>query len=198
MSDKDIALTVGGILATMILAYMLWKRQQDSAAAPAPAVDASVDATDQAATMAYYSQQAQASYSLPQISVPSIGAASVDTSSTAAPVDSSSSAAPVDVSAEDLIAQIVAAYSPTNIPPAALPPAMAVIPPSQDPSIAAVPTTAADAIQQSTAALAPDSVVSTAIGMPGVLDYSAFNPQQSSPLTTSHPVTAHPITTTGQ
>lgn len=33
MNKKDIALTVGGILATMILAYVFYKRQQDQAAA---------------------------------------------------------------------------------------------------------------------------------------------------------------------
>ena len=35
MNKKDIALTVGGVLATMVLAYLLYQHQQTAAAAAA-------------------------------------------------------------------------------------------------------------------------------------------------------------------
>lgn len=104
MTDKDIALTVGGILATMVLAFMLWRRQQDATAnsSTTTAATNSSAATDfqDVNSPGYYDQQALYDSSmeytygsqLASMSVPTTSSTAA-TSTTAPAVDVSSSTA---------------------------------------------------------------------------------------------------------
>ena len=68
MNKKDIALTVGGVLATGVLTYLLYRLQQRDAATAAANVAASADASQ-----AQVYNEAGLAASLPQVSVPAIG-----------------------------------------------------------------------------------------------------------------------------
>ena len=161
MTKKDIALTVGGVIATMVLAYLLYRLQQrDAAAAAAAAASAPQTSgeTDeqqladqsleyqQYAELAY--QQAQTNVSLPGLSDP----ASVATSATTAATGNSGTT--VDSSdIDNLMGQIISDFAPSiTAPPSSLPSmVLPIISGGDDGSAAAVaniPTTAGQAQQQ--------------------------------------------------
>ena len=80
MNRKDIALSVGGTLASMALAYLLWRIQQKDAAQAA--ANASATATQQAATAA----QDQANEYAVSSALPSLGVSSTSGYSVSTPV----------------------------------------------------------------------------------------------------------------
>jgi hypothetical protein len=117
MRAGDVALTVGGILATMALAYLLYRQQQKSAGGGA----AVQDVTDPN----YYTDQGlydssmtyQYASQLSSLSVPTVSSTS-STSSVASQVDTSSSTAatgnPPDSDVYNLLANILAEYHTSN------------------------------------------------------------------------------------
>ncbi len=89
MKIEDVALTVSGVIATMALAYLFYRRQQGSAAAAQP----SQDITDYATQGLYDSSVAyQYSSQLPGVTVPAVSSSST---SQASNVDTSASTAAI-------------------------------------------------------------------------------------------------------
>ena len=102
MNKKDIALTVGGTLATMVLAYLLYQHQQASAAAAA----ANSDAAQQAA----YDEQAQQEQYLSQL--PSTSATtSLDTSNEGTTDTTSSTGTDSSATTDGLLSSIISAFA---------------------------------------------------------------------------------------
>lgn len=100
MNKKDIALTVGGIVAGLTLTYLLYRLQKRDAAQAAASAAAAQDASDQ-------QQTNEASYTaqLPQISFqsPSYSSGSVD--------PTASDGTDIGASTEGLFADILAAFT---------------------------------------------------------------------------------------
>lgn len=99
MNKKDIALTVGGVVATMALAYLFYRMQQRDAAANAAATQAAADAATQAAAQAQQAQEAQASGAYqelaayyPSVSTPSITGTTTTTDAASTVTTSASTA----------------------------------------------------------------------------------------------------------
>jgi hypothetical protein len=195
MNKKDIALTAGGTVATMLLSWLFYRRQRDQAAAQAQATtdQAAQDATATAATDPYNTQLAQE-----WLQAGSLASSASSGTTTAAPSSASSldlGGNLVDTSeANQLIANIVAAYTPTPATASSLdlggPLDLASITPEQlaamtIPAITGtvqtatgnIPTTAQDAAAQAMLAVAP----------------TLYNfAMDSSDQVSSHPVDAHP------
>jgi hypothetical protein len=107
MNKKDIALTVGGVLATMVLAYLLYSLQQrDAATAAANSANAEADAEDQQAEQEEY---------LSQLPTASTGVASgtttLDTSNEGSTDTTSSSGTDGDAATESLLTNIIADFA---------------------------------------------------------------------------------------
>lgn len=119
MNKKDIALTVGGIIASMVVAYLIFKMEQKDSAANLASQEL---AAQNAATAAQNSQYEQQSYlaSMPSISVSS---PSGEEDVSAAPV---TSATP---SEDPTLAAIVSAFGTNNQSnPASSSPSSSLIP----------------------------------------------------------------------
>jgi len=109
MSKKDIALTVGGIVAGLALTYLLYRLEQNSAATNAANAAAAADAAAQASQDEQLQQYDLAS-SLPSVSVSSLG-----TDTTTAPsTDSTGSDGygdTADAGASTLLSNIIADFA---------------------------------------------------------------------------------------
>jgi hypothetical protein len=201
MTRKDIALTVGGILATMTLAYLFYELQQRDAAAKAAA---SSTAGDQAAAYGYgydpttqqYYQQAAYVQSLPQISIPDFSSQVTASASTAATGATGTSIDATDES--NLITQIIAAYAGDNTTNPNLLPTLTL----NDPISAAVANIPISAQQ---AAATPTSngsgnlywPLETPLTTNQGANIATLSAQQSNSNVSSHPVDTHPIITYG-
>lgn len=220
MDRKDIALTVGGVLATMVLAWLLYRLQKrDQAEALAASTDQA--AQDASATVAadpystnltdeWLAQSLINSASTNQTGATSNTAASVSTSSPVADLGSYYDSTDVN----NLLSEVVAAYStpataPANSTSSAtssdLPAiSLATITPAQlaamqiptytgtvQTATGNIPLTAEDATAQAMLAISPSlSTFQT--------DSATYLPSMvSSAAVSSHPVTAHPIVGTG-
>jgi hypothetical protein len=199
MTRKDIALTVGGILATMTLAYLFYKLQQRDAAATAAAAQAASDAANAAGgsslaaidpTAEQYYQEAAYAQSLPSISIPNLGS-SVDTSASTATtgITSTGTSASSTTDPNNLISQIIADYAGNNTTNPNILPTISL----SDPIAAAVANIPISA-QQAAATL---STASSGSGVTAGTTTATLTAQSSNSSVTSHPVTAHPIVTTG-
>jgi type II secretory pathway pseudopilin PulG len=158
MDKKDIALTIGGILAVAVVGYLMYQRQQTDAANAAAANQAAVDAAAQAEQTAQYSNEYQYSNSMPSISIPSIGASQVDTSASTA---SNGTTASNDQT--NLLTQIIGTFadsinaSPTTGSNAATMIIPTVIGTDGNTSLSGIPTTAQEALDES--GVSPGSTV---------------------------------------
>jgi hypothetical protein len=199
MNKKDIALTVLGVLATMVVAYLIYKMQQRDAAAAAAA------SQDDSAAQAQAEQQAQeadASASYQYASLLSQVGSGVNltgtTNSTTAAVSSSGDTATTGATGtsidssdiNDLMSQIINDFAGSITSSTATPQTVAsmIIPTwtgvtSND--LSGIPVTA----QQAAAAAQSMTAYSTAGSFPASLE--------SSSTLSSHPVQAHPIVSTG-
>lgn len=189
MNRKDIALTVGGVLATMVLAYMFYRHQEQQAAATAAPASSVDDGSGLADALAYYQVTAGASSSA-AVSVPTL-----DTSSISSSAPSTSSAAAIDPDTASLLSQIISAYG----PPVSQTSANLLIPtlnPSAPSALASVPTSAGDAINQAVASL-PGPVyggeIKNTLGPIMMVDNSTGLSTAASSAFTSHPVNLHPL-----
>jgi hypothetical protein len=107
MKIEDVALTVSGVIATMALAYLFYRKQQGTAAA---AVQPSQDATDYTTQGQLYDSSVAYQYSsqLPTVTVPTISTsqpANVDTSASTAETGSQPS---TDI--DNIFSQILADF----------------------------------------------------------------------------------------
>ena len=207
MNRKDIALTVGGVIATMALAYLFYKLQQRDAAAAAATAATNAAAADTSGLVAtdpnaQYYQEAAYAQSLPSISIPNLGS-SVDTSAATAAtgITSTGNSSTSATDPDNLISQVIAAYAGNNTSNPNLLPTYTISDPYSA-AIASIPTTAAQATAGTATGGNGSSGSNTGNigifpgGSPGgVLSYPASMVSDSS--VTSHPVTAHPIVTTG-
>ena len=239
MNREDIALTVGGVLATMALAYMFYRMQQRDAAAASSAADA-IAAQDSAPAADPYNTNLTEEWLASNLTAANGAALTGLSSNTAAGETTSSQVADLGATFDatdtaHMLSDIVASYSgapssslgsPTlgsygdaaafNVGSAAsldlTPAQLSTI---TVPAIAGVtqtatgniPVSAADAIAQAELALSPStsSPIYGPIDTPPAptisyvpLNLSSFlGSMQSSPGVSSHPVTAHPIVSTG-
>jgi hypothetical protein len=109
MNKKDIALTVGGVLATMVLAYLLYQLQQrDAAAAAANAANASAE--DEADAEAEQEQEYSLSSQLPQVSVGTTSTG-IDTVNDDTDPTSDDTGGAADTSADGLLSSILADFT---------------------------------------------------------------------------------------
>jgi hypothetical protein len=177
MKKADIALTVGGILASMAVAWMLYRAQvRDQAAAAQAAQDqAAQDASATAAADPYNTQLAEQWLQASQLGSAAASpttAAAASTTTAAAPSSGADLGGSVDTSdANQLIANIVAAFSQPSTPLdlGGATPTLSSITPEQlaamsIPAIAGtvqqatgnIPTTAQDAAAQAMLSIAPN------------------------------------------
>lgn len=205
MNKKDIALTVGGVLATMVVAYLIYKMQQRDAAAQASAAQASSDAAAQAATEAQeadYSGGYQYAQMLSQVTSPTITGTTADTtaavSSSVNTATTGATGTSIDSSdIDDLMSQIINQFAGSiTTPPSSDTVASMTIPTlgngstNTTSSLLDIPTTAqAAAAQAASSVPAITTLYSTSAGYPVSMETGAA--------VSSHPVTAHPIVTTG-
>lgn len=176
MRPADIALTVSGVIATMALAFFIYREQQKSAAAVLAATQAAPDYQTQGlydASMAYqYTSQ------LPSVSVPAISTsqtANVDTSSSTAATgntdttDIDSIFSQILSTFHDAVATSSGGAQTSTPPPASVDfsdysiPLLDIQPVI---STAGIPTTASDAQQQAEAMLPPDSTPPAPVASP--------------------------------
>jgi hypothetical protein len=197
MTNKDIALTVGGILATMILAYMLYKRQQEQAAA-ASSSPQDVNAPDYYDDGGLYSASMQYAYGsqIASLATPTIGATTPINSGSSAVDVSSSTATGTDQGSQAMtvIGQFFHDYmsgaqqsSPEEfstlvIPPISLPPGI---------DVSSIPVTAAQAqagllIDQGAANVPAIGSILEALSTGGVTG-GAVSPPSTAPVTDSAP-----------
>jgi hypothetical protein len=119
MNRKDIALTVAGVLATMALAYLFYRQQQQTAAVQAATTSQDVTSPDYSNDAALYDQSMAYQYAsqLASVSVPTVSSTS-STSSLTGSVDTSASTAATgnqpDTEYSDLFAQILANFHGAN------------------------------------------------------------------------------------
>lgn len=123
MTRKDIALTVGGILATMVLAYLIYRLQQRDAAARAAASSNSQDNADSidaqlAQQSQEYQQYAELQYQQAQASTSSADLTSaVTTSANTAQAGAGAADLPSDsTDIDNLLSQIIQDYATSNQP----------------------------------------------------------------------------------
>jgi type II secretory pathway pseudopilin PulG len=201
MTGKDIALTTGGVLATMVLAYLLYRVQQRDAAqaqaqqqqaAASEAIDAQYVAQNYNPGLnAYAYDEAQVQAQSPVITgVTSNTTAAVATSSNTADLGAYIDSTDVN----NLLSNVVGAFSgspgiTSSFTPAQL--AALQIPDTAGVSqtaLAGVPVTAQDAMTQALLAVTPAITTdqSTSAAFPSSMLSSAS--------VSSHPVDAHPIT----
>lgn len=210
MTRKDIALTVGGILATMTLAYLFYKLQQRDAAAAAAAAAAQA-ASDAAAanggsslaaidpTTQQYYQEASYMQQLPQISIPDLSNSVANSANTAVTgITGTGLASTGTTDQNDLISQIIADFASNNTTNPNLLPTITL----SDPIAAAVANIPISA--QQAAAIASPTYYSPGGSGPGYYisdggpgHVATLFAQDSNSSVSSHPVTAHPIVTTG-
>jgi hypothetical protein len=204
MTRKDIALTVGGILATMSLAYLFYALQKRDAAAAAQASSDAAAVADQATadqSGQYYQEAAYygGGQQFPSISIPDF---SSQVSSSGATATTGTTGTSIDATdASNLISQIIADYAGnTGSNPNLLPTIT-----NTDPIAAAVANIPISAQQATQTPGTGDSGTYYAPGgsgpgyqpSPNSPTVGILSAQQSNSGVTSHPVTAHPIVTTG-
>jgi hypothetical protein len=155
MNRKDIALTVGGVVATMVLAYLLYRMQQRDAAAYAAAAAAANQANQDAASspVAYQADPyAEAIASLSTGSnVPATGATPPASMASSVASSSAPDTNPYDETGiNDVLSQIISDFGPAIMAQGASPESVAsmTIPTMsgvQSDALSGVPITAADA-----------------------------------------------------
>lgn len=107
MNKKDIALTVGGVLATMVLAYLLYRLQQRDAA-----TSAANAAADQQTQVSQANQQESYLAQLPSISSGvSGGGGTLATSNEGVSDTTASSGSHADAATETLLSNIIADFA---------------------------------------------------------------------------------------
>lgn len=110
MNKKDIALSVGGVLATMVLAYLLYRLQQrDAATAANNAAQAAQDAQD--AQVAQSENEAQLESQLPQVTLSGISNTSLSTSAEGTTDTTSSSGTDDEASIDGLLTSIISSFA---------------------------------------------------------------------------------------
>lgn len=182
MDRKDIALTVGGVLATMVVAYLIYVRQQKDAAATAQAA-ADAEAQAEQNQEAQYSAGYQYSEQMPSFSTPSISLPSTSTSSTSSTVDTSAStAATGDVGTVDensLLSQIIGDFSSAITNPGNTTNEFSsmILPTSiggdnSNAVLSGIPTTATDAANESSTVL-------------GTVEYAGVSPPSTIPVSST-------------
>jgi multidrug efflux pump subunit AcrA (membrane-fusion protein) len=203
MNKKDIALTVGGVLATMVVAYLIYKMQQRDAAATAAAAQSNSDA---AAVAAEQSQEADASanyqYSALLSSVGTGVNLTGSTTNTTAAVASSGATADTGATGttidssdiDNLMSQIISTFagsinSQGNTAETVASMTIPTIAGVSASDLTGIPTSAAAAL-----ANANENVSSLTI-LPSTSSF--LGAMQSNPTVSSHPVTAHPIVSQG-
>lgn len=148
MDKKEIALSIGGVLATMALSYLLYRIQQKDSAANAAASQAAAAAAEQNA-VAEQSQEEQYTSELPDLSGgdsdSSTSSTNFDTSSQTA-----SSGSDASTSSDDSVADILAAWlasNPVSQPDSVASQLIPTAPNNLNPNagITGIPTTAAGA-----------------------------------------------------
>ena len=148
MNRKDIALTVGGTVASLSLAYLFYRRQR--AEAEQAQAEASADPAYTIAdgsTTTYYGSDGYYPQQLTQVSVPSLASSVTTSGSTAASGGTGTSIDSTD--ATDMITKLVQAFQ-TTTNPNILPSYVATDPYAA--AIASIPTSAGDALNQATSA----------------------------------------------
>jgi hypothetical protein len=207
MNRKDIALTVGGVLATMALAYLFYRLQQRDAAAIAAANEAAAnDASNAAASDPYNNQLTEewlAANLTQAAQTPLTGTttnipAAVNTSGAVADLGSYYDSTDTSHLLSDIVAEYGAPVTPLNLAVdqfnAVTLPALAGV---TQTATGNIPVTAGEALAQAEAAISPSSPSYDLI--PTIAPTSSFlDSMVSSPLVTSHPVQAHPIVSVGQ
>jgi type II secretory pathway pseudopilin PulG len=204
MQRGDIALTVGGVLATMVLAYLLYRLERgDRAKAQAQAAQSAADeATDAQYAATNYSPGLNA-YQYdevqPQAQTPLITGVTNNTTST---VTSSSNTSDLgsyidSTSVNHLLSDVVAAFSgggdvhpsfsPQELEALSVPAITGVA----QTALSGVPVTAQDAAAQAMLAITPaiTTASSSSAAFPDAMLSSIY--------VSSHPVQPHPITHTG-
>ena len=203
MNKKDIALTVGGVLATMVVAYLIYKMQQRDAAAAAASVQDDSEAAAVAAQQAQeaqYSAAWQAEQTFPQVTTPTITGA-ISTTDTPASVDTSAATATTGATGttidstdiDTLLNNIIAGFAPSITSQGATPETVAsmtipTIAGVQASALTGIPLTAQDAAAEA-AVPAITTSYSTLANFPSSMTTGST--------VTSHPVTSHPIVTQG-
>lgn len=197
MNKKDIALTVGGVLATMVLAYLFYKMQQRDAAAAITAAQAVSDqnaaiTTDPGLNAYQYAE------ALPQISTPQLTGLSTNT---AAEVTNSGQTADLGtyIDATDInqvIGNIVNSFSGALTSSDASSSDLAKL---QIPAITGVATTALSGIPVTAQDAAAQAILTAAPTITTLDSSTAAYPLEmvTGKHVSSHPVTAHPIVTSG-
>lgn len=110
MNKKDIALTVGGVLATMILAYLLYRLQKrDAAQAAQAASDAAQAAQD--AQVANSQNEASLSAQLPQVNLSGISNTSLATSSEGSTDTTASNGTDSETAIDGLLTSIISSFA---------------------------------------------------------------------------------------
>lgn len=200
MNKKDIALTVAGVLATMVVAYLIYKMQQRDAAAAAAGASADQVTSEQAA-IASMSDQLNAyqfAESLPQITTPSVTGVTTNTS---ASVSSSSDTADLGAYVDStdinqLLGSIIQAFGGNLASSQATPAELSTL---QIPSVTGVQETALSGVPVTAQQAAAQAILTAAPSITTLTSDSAAYPiaMQTGAGVSSHPVTAHPIVTTG-
>jgi hypothetical protein len=195
MTRKDIALTVGGVLATMVVAYLIYKMQQRDAAAAAAAQPAS--STGDAYQVNGDTTAMEYAALLSGVAGPLTGTMSNTTgavASSGSTADTGATGTSIDYSdGSDLLREVIAAYADSFTTQSSNPQTVAsmTIPTlagAGASDIADIPVTAGQANAGASASLfspAGTSIVNS------TAPYMAS--MQSSAAVSSHPVAEHPI-----
>jgi hypothetical protein len=105
MNKKDIALTVGGVISTMVFAYLLYRLQQRDAATAAAAAAVAASASSDS-----YSSQQVGEYSLAS-QLPTISVSSLDTSNEGSTDTTGGTSTDASASSDTLLSNIIASFA---------------------------------------------------------------------------------------
>jgi hypothetical protein len=201
MTRQDIALTVGGILSTFVVAYLIYRMQRRDAAAEAEAnASAATDQTAQDAANAQQMADASTQYEyasiLSSVGTPSItgttnSTASAVTSSGTTAVTGDGSAAYDSTDINKLLGQIIDEFSAPLMPDSTITQGMA----ATIPTVAGLAPTDLSTIPITAAAAAASAPTPYTVTVDGLAPYPSN--MQTGWNVSSHPVEAHPIVTTG-
>ena len=190
MSRKDIALTVGGVLATMVVAYLIYKMQQRDAAAAAASSSSSASSGDAYQASGDMSALEYASLLSQSFTTPAYGSGPAAVASSGATADTGATGTSIDATdANDLLAGIIADFAGSITSQSSNPQTVASMTIPTLTGIGAsdvsdIPVTAGQANAGAAASLSP--------GPTTIVNSTAIAPMQSSALVSSHPVAEHP------
>lgn len=183
MNRKDIALTVGGVVATMVLAYLLYRMQQRDAAAAASQANATTEGQTQeyqAEGYGTYDQYAAAIGSIPTTSLTGTTNPTTSVTNSAATADTGATGTSNDsTDTSNLISEILSTFAGSINAQATNPNTVASM---------IIPTTAG--LSSSALNGIPLTAAEASSGVPAFM--------RTSTSLSSHPVTAHPVLGTGE